>query len=282
MQSPSLKAGSGEPLLLISGPCAIESEGMVLETAHALADMCAQLKIRLVFKSSYDKANRTSASSGRGLGLEKGLQALSRVRSEVGVPVLTDVHDEHEVAAVAAVADVLQVPAFLCRQTDLVKACGQTGKPVNIKKGQFIAPTDMQHIAQKAAGGGEIWLCERGSCFGYHDLIVDMRSLAVMRGLGYPVVYDATHSVQRPGAEGGSSGGRRMLVAPLARAAVAVGVEALFVEAHPDPDKAVSDRMTQMPLADMRGFLEPLLEIDRTVKARESAGRPGNRGACAQ
>ncbi len=241
---------------------------MLLETAEALAKTCGDLGVPLVFKSSYDKANRTSGGSGRGPGIRAGLDALAQVRRRVGLPVLTDVHEAAQAAEAAEVADILQVPAFLCRQTDLLAACGRTGRPVNIKKGQFLAPGDMAHAAQKAldAGAPAALLCERGSCFGYRDLVVDMRALVEMRDLGHPVVFDATHSVQQPGAGQGETGGARRLAAPLARAAVAVGISGLFVEAHPDPGRAVSDRATQLPLARFRDFLEPLVEIDRSVK----------------
>jgi len=271
---PDLSGGPWRPLFLVAGPCAIEGEQMLLDSAGELAEICAALQIELVFKASYDKANRTSGGSARGVGIDAGLEALAKVRDRAGVPVMTDVHSDRDAARVAETCDVLQVPAFLCRQTDLVAACGATGKAVNIKKGQFMAPADMRHVAGKAAAAGasQVWLCERGASFGYGDLVVDMRSLVVMREAGYPVVYDATHSVQQPGAADGSSGGLRRLAAPLARAAVATGVSGLFAEAHPDPGRAISDSQTQLPLSRMREFLEPLVEIDRATK---EAGRRG-------
>ncbi len=272
MQPPNPSDKPDRELLVIAGPCAIESEDMLLETAESLASTCRTLGAHLVFKSSYDKANRTSSRSARGLGLEKGLAALERVRSETKVPVLTDVHNPEHAEEVGKTVDVLQIPAFLCRQTDLVVACGNTGKPVNIKKGQFMAPGDMRHIAHKAvdAGASQVWLCERGTSFGYRDLIVDMRGLVIMRDLGYPVVFDATHSVQLPGAENGSSGGQRTLAAPLARAAVAVGVSSLFVETHPNPDQAISDPKTQIPLNLFEDFLTPLIEIDKATRRNQA------------
>lgn len=241
---------------------------MLLETAEELAGACASLGVGLVFKSSYDKANRTSGGSGRGPGMEAGLAALAAVRSKLGLPVLTDVHEPSQAEEAAQAVDMLQIPAFLCRQTDLLAACGATGRPVNIKKGQFLAPEDMGHAARKAldAGAPAVALCERGTCFGYRDLVVDMRALVTMRGLGHPVVYDATHSVQRPGSGGGETGGARPFAAPLARAAVAAGISGVFIETHPDPKNAISDRAVQLPLERFRDFLGPLAEIDRCVK----------------
>ncbi|HMW52838.1 MAG TPA: 3-deoxy-8-phosphooctulonate synthase, partial [Rhodocyclaceae bacterium] len=234
--------GLDKPFFLIAGPCVIESREMALDTASALKEICAELAIPFIYKSSYDKANRSSGKSFRGMGMEKGLEILADVRATVGVPVLTDVHTEDEVPAVAAVVDVLQTPAFLCRQTDFIHAVAASGKPVNIKKGQFLAPGDMKNVVDKAreANGGAdtIMVCERGASFGYNNLVSDMRSLAIMRDTGCPVVFDATHSVQLPGGQGTSSGGQREFVPVLARAAVAVGVAGLFMETHPDPAKA--------------------------------------------
>jgi len=262
--------GLDQPLFLIAGPCVIESRQMALDTAGALQEICASLGIPFIYKSSYDKANRSSGKSFRGLGMEQGLDILAEVKKQIGVPVLTDVHAEHEVAAVAAVADVLQTPAFLCRQTDFIQACAASGKPVNIKKGQFMAPGDMKQVVLKAkeANGGadSIMVCERGASFGYNNLVSDMRSLAIMRETGCPVVFDATHSVQLPGGQGDRSGGQREFVPLLARAAVAVGVAGLFMETHPEPDKALSDGPNAWPLAAMGGLLEQLMELDALVK----------------
>ena len=262
--------GLDQPLFLIAGPCVIESRQMALDTAGALQEICASLGIPFIYKSSYDKANRSSGKSFRGLGMEQGLDILAEVKKQIGVPVLTDVHAEHEVAAVAAVVDVLQTPAFLCRQTDFIQACAASGKPVNIKKGQFMAPGDMKQVVLKAkeANGGadSIMVCERGASFGYNNLVSDMRSLAIMRETGCPVVFDATHSVQLPGGQGDRSGGQREFVPLLARAAVAVGVAGLFMETHPEPDKALSDGPNAWPLAAMGGLLEQLMELDALVK----------------
>ncbi len=262
--------GLDRPLFLISGPCVIESRDMAFETAGRLKEICEGLGIPFIYKSSYDKANRSSGDSYRGLGMEKGLEILSDVRASLGVPVLTDVHTVEEIAAVAAVVDVLQTPAFLCRQTDFIQAVAATGKPVNIKKGQFLAPGDMKQVvskARKAAGDADtIMVCERGASFGYNNLVSDMRSLAIMRETGCPVVYDATHSVQLPGGQGTSSGGQREFVPVLARAAVAAGVAGIFMESHPDPDKALSDGPNAWPLDRMPALLETLRDLDALVK----------------
>ncbi len=262
--------GLDQPLFLIAGPCVIESRELAFDTAGRLQEICRKLGLNFIYKSSYDKANRSSGKSFRGLGMEQGLQILADVRQQLGVPVLTDVHAEHEVAAVASVVDVLQTPAFLCRQTDFIQACAASGKPVNIKKGQFMAPGDMKQVVLKAreANGGadSIMVCERGASFGYNNLVSDMRSLAIMRETGCPVVFDATHSVQLPGGQGDKSGGQREFVPVLARAAVAVGVAGLFMETHPDPDKALSDGPNAWPLSKMAGLLEQLLDLDALVK----------------
>ena len=266
------EAGLRHPLFLIAGPCVIESRQLALDVAGQLKDTCAALGIPFIFKSSYDKANRSSGTSYRGLGMEKGLEILADVRSQIGVPVLTDVHDQSEIAAAAAEVDVLQTPAFLCRQTDFIQAVAASGKPANIKKGQFLAPHDMQHVVAKAkeANGGAdtIMVCERGASFGYNNLVSDMRSLAILRETGCPVVYDATHSVQLPGGQGASSGGQREFVPVLARAAVAVGIAGLFMETHPNPDKALSDGPNSWPLAKMKDLLATLRDIDGLVKQR--------------
>ena len=263
--------GLDKPFFLIAGPCVIESREMALETAAALKDICAELAIPFIYKSSYDKANRSSGQSFRGMGLEKGLEILAEVRERVGVPVLTDVHTEAEVPHVAAVVDVLQTPAFLCRQTDFIHAVASCGKPVNIKKGQFLAPGDMKNVVDKArevnGGADNIMVCERGVSFGYNNLVSDMRSLAIMRETGCPVVFDATHSVQLPGGQGTSSGGQREFVPVLARAAVAVGISGLFMETHPDPAKAFSDGPNAWPLPRLKSLLATLKAIDALVKA---------------
>lgn len=256
-------------LFVIAGPCVIESEQMALDTAGQLREITAALDIPFIYKSSFDKANRSAISSYRGLGLDEGLAILEKVRQQIGVPVLTDVHDITQVDAVASVVDVLQTPAFLCRQTDFIQAVVASGKPVNIKKGQFLAPGDMKNVVDKAvaAGGRErVMVCERGASFGYNNLVSDMRSLAIMRETGCPVVFDATHSVQLPGGQGTRSGGQREHVPVLARAAVAVGVAGLFMETHPDPDKALSDGPNAWPLGRMQGLLETLKHIDELVK----------------
>jgi 2-dehydro-3-deoxyphosphooctonate aldolase (KDO 8-P synthase) len=265
----TVRIGGASPLALIAGPCVIESRSMCLELADRLARLARAEKIPLIFKASYDKANRTSHKAFRGPGLSKGLEILSEVKRRFNIPVLVDVHHETEVALAAKVADMLQLPAFLCRQTDLVLALGESGKPVNIKKGQFLAPDDMLQVAQKAkaaSGADNILVCERGASFGYHNLVSDMRSLAIMRRTGCPVVFDATHSVQLPGAQGSSSGGQREFVPVLARAAVAAGVAGLFMETHPQPDVALSDGPNAWPLGRMRLLLETLVELDTSVK----------------
>ena len=266
------EVGLDRPLFLIAGPCVIESRGMALDTAGQLRDICRTLGLNFIYKSSYDKANRSSGKSFRGLGMEQGLDILADVKKQIGVPVLTDVHAEHEVAAVASVVDVLQTPAFLCRQTDFIQACAASGKPVNIKKGQFMAPGDMKQVvlkAQEANGGADsIMVCERGASFGYNNLVSDMRSLAIMRETGCPVVFDATHSVQLPGGQGDRSGGQREFVPVLARAAVAVGVAGLFMETHPDPARAMSDGPNAWPLPQMAALLEQLVELDALVKRK--------------
>jgi 2-dehydro-3-deoxyphosphooctonate aldolase (KDO 8-P synthase) len=263
-------AGLDQPLFLIAGPCVIESRQMAFDTAGQLKEICAKLGINFIYKSSYDKANRSSGKSFRGLGMDTGLAILAEVKKQIGVPVLTDVHAEDEIAAVASVVDVLQTPAFLCRQTDFIHACAASGKPVNIKKGQFLAPGDMQHVVAKAreanAGADTLMVCERGASFGYNNLVSDMRSLAIMRETGCPVVFDATHSVQLPGGQGASSGGQREFVPVLARAAVAVGISGLFMETHPNPAEALSDGPNAWPLADLPALLETLLELDAVVK----------------
>ena len=266
------EVGLDRPLFLIAGPCVIESRGMALDTAGQLRDICRTLGLNFIYKSSYDKANRSSGKSFRGLGMEQGLDILADVKKQIGVPVLTDVHAEHEVAAVASVVDVLQTPAFLCRQTDFIQACAASGKPVNIKKGQFMAPGDMKQVVLKArevnAGADSIMVCERGASFGYNNLVSDMRSLAIMRETGCPVVFDATHSVQLPGGQGDRSGGQREFVPVLARAAVAVGVAGLFMETHPDPARAMSDGPNAWPLPQMAALLEQLVELDALVKRK--------------
>ena len=265
------EAGLDRPFFLIAGPCVIESEQLALDTAGRLKEITQSLGIPFIYKSSYDKANRSSSKSYRGLGMEKGLAILANVRKQIGVPVLTDVHEAEDIAAVAAAVDVLQTPAFLCRQTDFIQAVVAAGKPVNIKKGQFLAPHDMKNVVDKAveAGGRErITVCERGVSFGYNNLVSDMRSLAIMRETGCPVVFDATNSVQLPGGQGTKSGGQREFVPVLARAAVATGVAGLFMETHPDPDKALSDGPNAWPLGRMKELLETLKELDATVKRR--------------
>lgn len=268
--------GLNRPLFLIAGPCVIESRQMALDTAGQLKDICKELGVRFIYKSSYDKANRSSGSSFRGFGLEQGLSILAEVKNQIGVPVLSDVHKEEDVAAVAAVVDVLQTPAFLCRQTDFIQACAASGKPVNIKKGQFLAPADMQHVVRKARdannGADTLMVCERGTSFGYNNLVSDMRSLAIMRETGCPVIFDATHSVQLPGGQGTCSGGQREFVPLLARAAVAVGISGLFMETHPDPDRAMSDGPNSWPLARLKELLLSLVELDAVVKRHNFCG----------
>ena len=264
------EAGIDQPFFLIAGPCVIESEGLALDTAGALKEITAALDIPFIYKSSYDKANRSSHKSFRGPGVEEGLRILRLVRELIGVPVLTDVHEDTPLPEVASIVDVLQTPAFLCRQTNFIQNVARQGKPVNIKKGQFLSPWDMRNVVEKAmaAGNEQIMVCERGASFGYNNLVSDMRSLAVMRGCGVPVVFDATHSVQLPGGQGDRSGGQREFVPVLARAAVAAGVSGLFMETHPDPDQALSDGPNAWPLARLRELLDTLKEIDAAVKSR--------------
>jgi len=261
--------GLDKPLFLIAGPCVIESEQMAIDTAGQLKEICQKLGIPFIYKSSYDKANRSSGKTFRGFGMEAGLKILEKVKTQIGVPVLTDVHDEDEIAPVASVVDVLQTPAFLCRQTDFIHAVAKSGKPVNIKKGQFLSPWDMKNVVDKArevSGGDTIMVCERGASFGYNNLVSDMRSLAVMRNTGCPVVFDATHSVQLPGGQGTASGGQREFVPVLARAAVAAGVAGVFMETHPDPAKALSDGPNAFPLGHLQEMLQTLKAIDALVK----------------
>ena len=268
------EVGLAHPFFLIAGPCVVESEQLQMDTAGALKEITASLGIPFIFKSSYDKANRSSGTSFRGPGMEKGLEILAKVRRELGLPILTDVHSEGEISTVAAVVDVLQTPAFLCRQTDFIHAVAQSGKPVNIKKGQFLAPGDMKNVIDKARAAARekglsddrFMACERGASFGYNNLVSDMRSLAIMRETRAPVVFDATHSVQLPGGNGTSSGGQREMVPVLARAAVAVGIAGLFIETHPDPANAMSDGPNAVPLKHMKSLLETLLELDRVTK----------------
>ena len=265
----TFEAGLNQPLFLIAGPCVIESQQMAMDTAGQLKEICNELKINFIYKSSYDKANRSSGKSFRGFGLDAGLKILSEVKAQLGVPVLTDVHSIEEIAPVAAVVDVLQTPAFLCRQTDFIHAVARCGRPVNIKKGQFLSPWDMQNVVEKAreaSGADNIMVCERGASFGYNNLVSDMRSLAVMRNTGCPVVFDATHSVQLPGGQGTVSGGQREFVPVLARAAVAAGVSGLFMETHPNPSKALSDGPNAFPLAHLKALLRTLKVLDETVK----------------
>ena len=274
MQLCGVEVGPRRPFFLIAGPCVIESEQLQMDTAGTLQEMTRELGIHFIFKSSFDKANRSSGTSFRGPGLDQGLSILSKVRSSLKVPVLTDIHSEDQIEAVASVVDVLQTPAFLCRQTDFIHAVAQSGKPVNIKKGQFLAPGDMKNVIDKARAAAKakgllednFMACERGVSFGYNNLVSDMRSLAIMRDTGAPVVFDATHSVQLPGGQGTSSGGQREFVPVLARAAVAVGVAGLFMETHPDPSKALSDGPNAVPLKHMRELLETLLVLDQCTK----------------
>jgi 2-dehydro-3-deoxyphosphooctonate aldolase (KDO 8-P synthase) len=260
--------GLEHPLFLIAGPCVVESEQLQVDTAGTLKELTARLGIAFIFKSSYDKANRTSATSFRGPGIDEGLRILAEVKRQLDVPVLTDVHEYTPLDEVAAVVDVLQTPAFLCRQTDFIQNVARAGKPVNIKKGQFLSPWEMKHVSDKAlaTGNAQVMVCERGASFGYNNLVSDMRSLAVMRETGCPVVFDATHSVQLPGGAGGKSGGQREFVPVLSRAAVAVGIAGIFMETHPDPDKALSDGPKAWPLAKMEALLETLLDLDLAVK----------------
>ena len=266
----NLTIGNDRPLALLAGPCALESRQHALEMSHALTELTARLGIGLIYKTSFDKANRTSISSVRGLGLNESLPILAEVREKYGCPVVTDVHEKEQCAPVAEAVDVLQIPAFLCRQTDLLLAAGQTGRVVNVKKGQFLAPWDMKNVAAKLASTGNenILLCERGASFGYNTLVSDMRSIPIMAETGYPIVFDATHSVQQPGGQGATSGGERRFVPVLARAAVAVGVAAVFMETHQDPDHAPSDGPNMVHLKDMPALLSELIAFDRLAKKK--------------
>ncbi|HIJ22599.1 MAG: 3-deoxy-8-phosphooctulonate synthase [Gammaproteobacteria bacterium] len=268
MQLCGFEIGLDQPLFLLAGPCVIESEQLAIDSAGHLKEVTDELGIPFIYKSSFDKANRTSMDSYRGPGMEEGLRILSLVKSEIGVPVVTDVHEDTPLNEVSAVVDVLQTPAFLCRQTNFIQNVARQGLPVNIKKGQFLSPWDMKNVTDKAkaTGNQQVMSCERGASFGYNNLVTDMRSLAVMRDTGCPVVFDGTHSVQLPGGQGGSSGGQREFVPVLARAAVAAGVSGLFMETHPEPDKALCDGPNAWPLDKMRALLETLIEIDQAVK----------------
>jgi 2-dehydro-3-deoxyphosphooctonate aldolase (KDO 8-P synthase) len=263
-----IEIGGNGPLVLIAGPCVIESEDQIRKTVEGLKEITSEINIPFIFKSSYDKANRTSVKSYRGPGLEKGLKILEKVKGEFDIPLLIDVHRIEEVDPVSKVADILQVPAFLCRQTDLIISIARTGKPVNVKKGQFLAPWDMKNVIEKieSTGNKNILLTERGSCFGYNNLVVDMKSLPIMRSFGYPVVFDATHSVQKPGGRGTATGGEREYVPFLAQAAVATGIDGLFLEVHPDPEEALSDGPNMIRLSRVRELLEKLIRIDRIIK----------------
>lgn len=262
------EVGLDHPFFLIAGPCVVESEQLAMDTAGQLKELTGRLGIPFIYKSSFDKANRSSGQSFRGLGVDEGLRILSEVKKQVGVPVLTDVHEDTDMQAVASVVDVLQTPAFLCRQTNFITRVAEAGIPVNIKKGQFLSPWEMAHVVDKAkaTGNQRIMVCERGASFGYNNLVSDMRSLAVMRETGCPVVFDATHSVQLPGGQGSTSGGQREFVPVLARAAVAVGISGLFMETHPDPDKALSDGPNAWPLGQLEGLLETLMALDQVSK----------------
>ncbi len=268
--------GQDSPFFLIAGTCVIESEQLAIETAGTLKEICARLDISFIYKSSFDKANRSSGTSFRGLGIDEGLRILAEVKRQLGVPVLTDVHEDTDMLQVADVVDVLQTPAFLCRQTDFIKRVAGAGKPVNIKKGQFLSPWEMKNVTDKAksTGNNDIMVCERGASFGYNNLVSDMRSLAVMRETGCPVVFDATHSVQLPGGQGTSSGGQREFIPVLARAAVAVGISGLFMETHPDPDKALSDGPNAWPLGQIESLLFTLKELDAVSKRYLLSGWP--------
>jgi 2-dehydro-3-deoxyphosphooctonate aldolase (KDO 8-P synthase) len=262
-----IKVGAGHPLLLIAGPCVLESEALAREVASALKEIAERLSVSLVFKSSFDKANRTSLDSFRGPGFEDGLKILADIRQDYQVPVVSDIHESHQVAAANDVLDMLQIPAFLCRQTDLLVAAAKTNKAINLKKGQFVSPWDMENAVHKirSSGNDNVMLCERGFSLGYNNLVVDMRSLPVMRSLGCPVIFDATHSVQLPGGAGGSSGGQREFVPPLARAAVAAGLDGIFMEVHPQPEKALCDGPNSMPLDQVESLLKTLLKIHAVV-----------------
>ncbi len=261
--------GNNRRFALLAGPCAIESEEMTMEVASELKNICTRLEIPFIFKSSFDKANRTSITSPRGIGIEKGLQILQRVKTELNIPIVTDVHESWQCPIVAEVADILQIPAFLCRQTDLLIAAAETGRAINVKKGQFLAPWDMRNIVEKlrSTGNERIMICERGSSFGYNNLVVDMTGLVEMRQFGVPVVFDATHSVQKPSGQGGITGGNREMVPYLMRAALAVGVDAIFAEVHPDPDKAFSDAANQIRLSNIEKILTQAIEIDNIIKS---------------
>lgn len=262
------EVGPERPFFLIAGPCVVESEQLAIDTSGRLKEICARLKIPLIYKSSFDKANRSSIESFRGLGVDEGLRILAEVKRQVGIPVLTDVHEDSDIEQVAEVVDVLQTPAFLCRQTNFITRVAQAGRPVNIKKGQFLSPWEMQNVVDKAraAGNEQVMVCERGASFGYNNLVSDMRSLAIMRETGCPVVFDATHSVQLPGGQGTSSGGQREFIPVLARAAVAVGVSGLFMETHPEPEKALSDGPNAWPLEKMEALLTTLKALDEVSK----------------
>ncbi|MBU0663447.1 MAG: 3-deoxy-8-phosphooctulonate synthase [Proteobacteria bacterium] len=264
-----IQVGSGQPLLLIAGPCALESEEMARSVAGTMQEICGRLGLSYVFKASFDKANRTSLSSYRGPGLKEGLAILSRIKEELQVPVISDVHETSQVEAAAEVLDIIQIPAFLCRQTDLLTAVARTGRPINLKKGQFVSPWDMEHGVNKirAAGGKKVMLVERGASFGYNNLVVDMRALPIMRSFNCPVIYDATHSVQLPGGAGTSSGGQREFIAPLSRAAVAAGIDGLFMEVHPDPDKALCDGPNSIALDQIEEILTQLVQIRQVCQA---------------
>lgn len=266
-KSGSFAVGAGQPLMLLGGPCALESEGLAREVATEMQMICKRLGISYVFKASFDKANRTSLAAFRGPGIDEGLEVLGRIREDLGVPVVSDIHEVAQVEKAAAVLDILQIPAFLCRQTDLLVAAAKSGKPINLKKGQFVSPWDMANAVAKVkeSGNRQLMLTERGTCLGYNNLVVDMRSLPVMRGLGCPVIYDATHSVQLPGGAGGSSGGQREFIPPLTRAAVAAGIDGLFMEIHPDPARALCDGPNTMPLAEVEELLRQLLAIRAVV-----------------
>ena len=265
----NITIGNNGRFALLAGPCAIESEGMTMEVAYKLKDICTRLEIPFIFKSSFDKANRTSVTSPRGIGIEKGLRILQRVKTELNIPIITDVHESWQCPIVAEVADILQIPAFLCRQTDLLVAAAETGRAINVKKGQFLAPWDMCNVVEKlrSTGNSRIMVCERGTSFGYNNLVVDMTGLVEMRQFGVPVVFDATHSVQKPGGAGGVTGGNREMVPHLIRAALAVGVDAIFAEVHPNPDKAFSDAANQLRLDDIEKILRQAIEIDNIIKS---------------
>lgn len=264
----AMRIGPGQPLLLIGGPCALESEDLAMEVASTMKEICHNLGISYVFKASFDKANRTSLDSYRGPGLQQGLNTLARIRDELQIPVISDIHDQYQAKEAAEVLDILQIPAFLCRQTDLLVAAAETGKPINLKKGQFVSPWDMKNAVNKIrqAGNNKVILVERGATFGYNNLVVDMRSLPIMRSFDCPVVYDATHSVQLPGGAGGSSGGQREFIAPLTRAAVAAGIDGLFMEIHPNPEEALCDGPNSMPLDQMKELLTRILRIREAVE----------------